>query len=300
MLVTIAPEQLDRLGRSDIAHALERGAIVYFPVCPIELPPEDDLRFMRERMPLLLKRKNISYHPEADAIFGIEGSPEEVERARCILKAHTQRVQAFMARIAPGLAHNWLEGTSSFRPLQEQGRNLSAHASNELIHVDAGAYGATHGDRVFRFFVNVNDRGEDRVWASKGSFPELYRRYARAAGIERPRIRENLPDRLWTGLVRLLARWLPAAKTALDTSPYDRAMRRFHNFMKDTPSFQRDPEGHQDFRFPPGSAWMCFTDMVSHACLSGQHCFVDTYIVPLANCELKELAPYYVLERGLA
>ena len=56
----------------------------------------------------------------------------------------------------PALAENWQVGTSSFRPLQEQGRNLDSHASNERVHVDAGAYGATHGNRVFRFFVNVN------------------------------------------------------------------------------------------------------------------------------------------------
>ncbi len=105
-------------------------------------------------------------------------------------------------------------------------------------------------------------------------------------------------DHARTGLLRLLASaGLPIA-TVLDSSPYDREMRRFHNYMKDTPAFQADPRGHQEFRFPPYSAWMVFTDSVSHACLSGQYCFVHTSIVRLENCRLPDLAPINVLRRA--
>ena len=68
--------------------------------------------------------------------------------------------------------------------------------------------------------------------------------------------------------------------------------------MKDTPSFQQDMHAHEEFRFPPFSAWMVFTDTVSHACLSGQHAFVHTSIVRLANCRLPELAPINVLRQA--
>jgi hypothetical protein len=79
----------------------------------------------------------------------------------------------------------------------------------------------------------------------------------------------------------------------VDTSPYDRRMRRFHNWMKDTPSFQAGPS--QRFVFPPFSAWMVLTDGVSHACVRGQHALVDTFLVPLANCRIPAEAPYRVL-----
>ncbi len=81
----------------------------------------------------------------------------------------------------------------------------------------------------------------------------------------------------------------------IDSSPYDRAMRRFHNFMKDTPAFQEDPAGHAIVRFPPYSAWMALTDMVSHASVSGQYALVTTGIVPLADCRCPELAPVNIL-----
>jgi hypothetical protein len=73
-------------------------------------------------------------------------------------------------------------------------------------------------------------------------------------------------------------------------------MRRFHNFMKDTPEFQSASEGHREFAFKPFSAWMVFTDMVSHACTSGQFAFIDTFVIPLGNCRLPELAPINILK----
>ena len=301
MLVTFSREQLARAGRNDISDALERGGIVHFPECPIGLPGKAELDFLRQKMPGMMKSKNVSYHPETGKIYGLEGDPADIERAHAILKQHMAEVVAFLQQKAPQLTQGWTVGTASFRPLQERGRALSAHASNELIHVDAMAYGATHGDRVLRFFVNANDKGEDRVWTTKGTFPELYERYGEIAGVKPPagrqnRLEEGFGDRLRTGLVNLLARLNPGLKTALDSSPYDRLMRRFHNYMKDTPEFQNTPVGHREFRFGPYSAWITFTDMVSHACIEGQHAFADTFVVPLASCRLKDQAPYYILK----
>ncbi|HLF91992.1 MAG TPA: Kdo hydroxylase family protein [Planctomycetota bacterium] len=299
MLSTFTRAQLAQAGPNDISDELERGRIVVFPECPIDLPPPADLSFLREEMPKVLNLKNISYHPEVDRIIGIKGQREVVERTRGILKGHSQRAQAFLGKAIPLLSKQWMIGTSSFRPMQEKGRNLSAHASNELVHVDAGAYGATHGDRIIRFFVNVNPV-EDRVWITKGAFPELYRRYGERAGVGRRNgnesyLREGLLDRMRTAAIGALSTVVPPAKL-LDSSPYDRAMRRFHNFMKDTPEFQSTPEGHEEFQFKPLTAWMVFTDMVSHACISGQHAFVDTFVVPLGNCRLPEMAPINILK----
>lgn len=300
MLRSYALDDLANAAAFELADVLESGGIVHFPVSPVALPAAADMDFLRRRMPAMMKKKNVSYHPEADTIFGLDGSAEEVERTRTLLQSHMADVVAFLERAIPSLTPGWQVGTASFRPLQEKGRALSAHASNELVHVDAMAYGATHGDRVLRFFINANDRGEDRVWTTKGSFADLYARFGAEAGIAAApgsgaRLDERASDRFRTWLVDQLAKLHPGAKTALDSSPYDRLMRRFHNYMKDTPSFQALEDGHQTFRFAPGSAWMCFTDQVSHACIEGQHAFADTFIVPLANCRHAQRTPYAVL-----
>ena len=71
MIVSFTKDQLAQAGPDDLSDALERGNVVQFPECPIELPPAADLEFLRGRGPELLSSKNISFHPEADRIFGI-------------------------------------------------------------------------------------------------------------------------------------------------------------------------------------------------------------------------------------
>jgi hypothetical protein len=280
-----------------IGDLLEQGNIVQFSPNPIELPGSGELEKLRSELPKQLKLKNVSYHPEADRVKGLDEDSPVAELAYRTLTNHRDRVTGFLEQIMPTLTRGMQVGTCSFRPMQEQGRNLKAHASNELVHVDAGAYGATNGNRLLRFFVNVNPV-EDRVWSTKGAMPELLERYGKQAGMTRSeigRLDRNLLDRLRSSALSGISKaGLPLA-TVLDSSPYDRAMRRFHNFMKDTPAFQADPVGHHEFRFPPFSAWMVFTDMVSHACLSGQHALIYTAVLPLENCRRPELAPINLL-----
>ena len=302
MLDTFDTDRLQHLQADDISDSLERGSVVFFPQSPVPIPSADDLLLIRRELPELLRLKNISYHPEADRVRGLdEADPELAARVKRILVEVSNNIADFLTAYAPRLVDNWTVGTCSFRPIEEQGRKLDAHASNELVHIDAGAYGATNGDRILRFFINVNP-DEDRVWATKGNFPELFNSYGARAQLGYANAGDNYMtksplDHARTGLVNLLATAVPVLKV-LDSSPYDRVMRKFHNYMKDTPSFQQETQGHEEFRFPPFSAWMVFTDMVSHACLSGQHAFVHTSIVPLNNCRLPDMAPMNILRQA--
>ncbi len=303
MLESFDKHRLGQLAPDEISDSLEKGTIVFFPETPVVLPSAEDLEFIRQELPGLLKLKNISYHPEAGKVRGLDSSDAAVsDRVTRILSSISDDIAGFLATAAPRLTDNWTVGTCSFRPIEECGRQLDAHASNELVHIDAGAYGATNGDRILRFFINVNP-SEDRVWATKGNFTELFHSHGERARLHycddgERYLRKGPLDHAWTGLVKGLAGMgMPTARV-LDSSPFDREMRRFHNYMKDTPSFQRQTDGHQEFRFPPFSAWMVFTDTVSHACLSGQFAFVHTSIVRLASCRLQELAPINVLRQA--
>lgn len=289
--VSYTLESLANAKPGELSEHLERGSIVYFPRCPFNLPSVEDLEFLRREMPGRLARKNVSYHHESGILSGARGSSTIAARVAEILRGHNARVKDFLGRVIPRLAPNWEPATSSFRPLEEKGRGLASHASNELLHIDAGAYGATHGDRILRFFVNINPE-QDRVWASKGTFAELFPKHAAEA---RTSLSPSLPEKIYSAAVHALARAIPTSRL-LDTSPYDRAMRRFHNFMKDSILFQQSRDGYVEFSFPPYSAWMVFTDMTSHACLEGRFALVDTFIVPLTNCRFRELAPMGILE----
>ncbi len=287
----------------EIEDAMERGEVVFFDRSPVELPAEDDLQFMREGLPRELQVKNISYHPESDTIPRFEASIEIKRSMEQILRTHGKRVEAFLRRSCPDFVPGWTLGTTSFRSIEEQGRKLPPRSSNELVHIDAGAYGATNGARIFRFFVNIHPT-RDRVWGTKGSFGAVMRRHpelwdAAKAGKPRVGVDKGPLDKLYSGLIGAVGKLYPLARV-IDSSPYDRSMRRIHNYMKENPSFRDNPDGYQEIHFPPKSAWMVFTDGISHSVLTGQHALVTTGLIPLANCRIPELSPYQVLARSAA
>jgi hypothetical protein len=286
-----------------VEDAMENAEVVYFDHCPVELPGETDLEFLRSGLPRELQVKNISYHPESDSIPRFEAAPEVKTRVEQILRTHGQRVEAFLRRTCPDFVPDWTLGTTSFRSMEEQGRKLDPRSSNELVHIDAGAYGATNGARILRFFVNVHPT-RDRVWGTKGSFRAIMSRHpelwaAARGGKPRVAIDKGPLDKLYSGLVGAVGKLYPLVRV-IDSSPYDRSMRRIHNFMKESPSFRDDPEGYQEIQFPPLSAWMVFTDGISHSVLTGQHALVTTVLIPLANCRIPEVSPYRVLARSAA
>jgi hypothetical protein len=288
---------------AEIEAAMERGEVVFFDQSPVELPGASDLAFMREGLPRELQVKNISYHPESDSIPRFEAAADVRRRMEEILRTHGQRVEAFLRRSCPDFVPGWTLGTTSFRSIEEQGRKLKPRSSNELVHVDAGAYGATNGARILRFFVNIHPT-RDRVWGTKGTFraimsrhPELWE--AARGGKTRVTIDKGPLDNLYSGFIGALGKLYPLLRV-IDSSPYDRSMRRIHNFMKENRSFRDNPEGYQEIHFPPLSAWMVFTDGISHSVLTGQHALVTTVLIPLANCRNPELSPYQVLARSAA
>lgn len=287
----------------EIEDALERSEIVFFERCPIELPSDDDLALLRDGLPGAMKTKNISYHPESDSVPRFEADAGTTERVETLLRAQGQRVEAFLRRILSDYADGWTIGTTSFRPVEEQGRGLKPRSSNELVHIDAGAYGATNGARILRFFVNVNPERE-RVWGTKGSFAELMRRHealwaAARDGAGRVRLERSAANALYSRFIRAAGRVYPLVKV-VDSSPYDRAMRRIHNHMKEAPDFRDSAEGFRKIHFPPMSAWMVFTDGVSHSVLRGRHALVTTVLVPLESCRRPELSPYGILAADAA
>jgi len=80
-----------------------------------------------------------------------------------------------------------------------------------------------------------------------------------------------------------------------DRSAYDQFMLRFHDYLKESTDYQQKWEKTQ-LEFPPFSTWMCFTDYVPHAALSGQYALEQTFIVPMKGMVVPQKSPVRVLE----
>src|SRR5581483_2699549 len=81
-----------------------------------------------------------------------------------------------------------------------------------------------------------------------------------------------------------------------DRTPYDAFMLHLHDYLKRRDDYQASCPKY-DFRFPPGSSWMVFTDIVPHAVMAGQYALEQTIIVRRADLAKPEAAPAAILER---
>ncbi|HEX4036759.1 MAG TPA: Kdo hydroxylase family protein [Acidobacteriaceae bacterium] len=271
---------------------LEAGDILYFPVTPVPLAAGDIAFLLGQQQADSSLHKNIAYKPNVDRLSGFDArtaSPAAVERMHSIMRAYSASVVQFLGRfLAPYQAH-WKLDYASFRPQEEEGRDLPQRRRNDLLHTDAFPTRPTHGARILRFFNNIHpDRTRD--WIVSDPFGPTVRQFVPREIAPRP---GSSVTRLGKAAGRVLG--LGAAIPSLKRSPYDDFMMRFHNFLKENPRFQADCPKYP-FQFPPGSSWMVFTDTVPHAVLAGRYALEQTFLVPPPAMVHPEISPLRILE----
>jgi hypothetical protein len=273
----------------EVCRVLEEGNILLFQRTPFALAAEDREFLLRQRQTEAGYHKNIAYRPGGDRVTGVaRQQAEDALELKRVLRDYSKTVVGLAAGVLSPYAGQWRLDYASFRPQEEAGRKLSRHARNDLLHVDSFPTRPTRGDRIFRVFTNINPAAP-RVWRTGETFPELAERFAIASGLLERASRRG-PGRSVLSLLR------SAGFPVSARPPYDEFMHRFHNFLKDNESYQGSARA-QVVSFPPGSTWMVFTDMVTHAVLSGQFALEQTFLIARRSLTLPDRAPVSVLER---
>jgi hypothetical protein len=272
---------------------LESGCILFFPNSPIALT-DSDLQFLRgQQQSDSSLHKNIAYKPKADELSGVDtktANPAAVERLRGILRNYSQSVSAFLTGFLSPYNGQWQLDYASFRPQEEEGRDLPLRRRNDLLHTDAFPTRPTHGARILRFFNNIHPT-RTRDWVVSDPFRAIATKYA-PAEIALPQPDSEI-GRAFKSFATGIG--LGAAAPALKRSPYDDFMMRFHNFLKENRDFQSTCAKY-DYQFPAGSSWMVYTDMVPHAVLCGQYALEQTYLIAPEAMVAPQHAPLTVLE----
>jgi len=269
------------------AEELERGNILFFPHSPFSLSEADSAFLLAQRQSGAGFHKNIAYRPAEDRLSGTGRTPaKETAKLKKILRAYSDWATGFLGELAPEYAGRWTKDFASYRAIEEEDRKARLTARNDLAHVDAFPTRPTHGDRILRVFTNLNPV-KSRVWVTSETFEGLAGRFARQVGIPKA---PRAGAQSFTHLARALGirQWT--------RSPYDAFMLRFHDFLKENGEFQQNCTKRR-WEFPPGSAWICYTDMVSHAVLSGQFALEQTFLISRDAMALPEKAPIRILER---
>jgi 3-deoxy-D-manno-oct-2-ulosonic acid (Kdo) hydroxylase len=298
-LVTISRESLKEVASDAQARAwctqLESGDILYFPETPVPIPQADLTFLLGQQQTDSGLHKNIAYKPTIDKLSGVNTKTVDAAaeaRLHSIMRQYSNSVVAFLTGFLSPYHAKWQLDYASFRPNEEEGRDLPLRKRNDLLHTDAFPTRPTHGARILRFFNNIHP-SRTRDWVVGDPFATVVKQFAPAEIAPSP---DNALSRAAKGLGRAVG--LGAALPSIKRSPYDDFMVRFHNFLKENGRFQAECAKYP-WQFPAGSSWMVYTDTVPHAVLAGQYALEQTLLVKPEALVAPEISPLKVLE-GIA
>ena len=269
---------LEASAKGAAVEALESGKVLFFPHLGFQLE-QAETRFLNPdvRDP---KSRNISLDANG-RLKGARGDAATVAALAQMVERFRSQSQTLIHGLVPYYIPALRLAPTSYRPMQVEGRTQSVRADDRRLHVDAFPSRPNYGERILRVFTNVNPDGVPRVWRVGEPFEDVARRFM-------PRIGRQLPGSAW------LLNALHITKSP--RSAYDHLMLGLHDAMKADETYQRDcPQ--QSMAFPPGSAWVCYSDQTSHAVMSGQFMLEQTLFLPARAMVRPECAPLGILER---
>ena len=269
----------DAADRARAVASLEAGKVLYFPrlAFAIEANEQD---FLQQEAGSAA-RKNISLDPATGRVHGTSVQGDDLADLAAMMDRYGRQADALVRGLMPQYAPSLERARTSFRPAEIAGRQYTPRHDDRLMHVDAFPTRPLAGKRILRVFANVAPDGTARRWRVGEPFADFARAFL-------PRVRSPLPGQ---------AQVLAALRLTKGTrSAYDHIMLMLHDVGKLDAGYQQtSPQA--DVAFPPGTVWMCYTDCVLHAAMSGRCALEQTFHLPIAAMAEPERSPLRVLER---
>jgi len=259
--------------------ALESGKVILLPDLPFRLAP-DEIALL-DPSTSGDARKNISLDPDTGKIGNTALDSAGAARLAAMMERFGQSASQFLRDLLPAYAPALERGRTSFRPVEIAGRAYSPRHDDTRLHVDAFPSRPTRGKRILRLFTNIANDGAPRHWRVGEPFASF-------AATLMPRLKVPMPGSAW-----LLEHF---GITKGKRSAYDYYMLGLHDGAKLDADYQaRAPKW--DVHFAPGTTWLCFTDQVLHAALSGHAALEQTFYLSVAAMAEPATSPLRVLER---
>ena len=262
--------------RRTAAHALEGGGVIRLPRVNFILT-DSERRFLS---PMWSdgRAKNISL--DGTRLDGAKGTTTDCAELAAMIARFAAGAAELVAALFPSYAPYVKRARTSYRPQPATGRKVSWRKDDSRLHVDAFPARPNRGERILRVFSNVNPV-DDRVWRVGEPFETMARTLL-------PRISPPIP-----GVAALLS---ALRITRSRRSHYDHLMLNLHDRAKADLAYQREC-AQEIVHFAPGTTWLCFSDQVMHAAVSGQYMLEQTIHLPVSALYDPARAPLAILER---
>jgi hypothetical protein len=259
-----------------MVRAIEDGAVVVLPHVNFALEP-GEARFLSPEWSDG-RAKNVSV--DGAALKGARGSRADLAALAAMISRFAGQAAELVKTLFPRYAPHATRARTSYRPQPAVGRDVSWRKDDSRLHIDAFPSRPSRGERILRVFSNINPSAP-RVWRVGEPFEAM-------AATFLPRIARPLPG----GAAALAA----LRVTRGVRSEYDHLMLGLHDRAKADLAYQRDC-AQQTVRFEPGTTWLCFSDQVMHAAVSGQYMLEQTIHLPMAALYDPSRSPLAILER---
>ena len=256
--------------------AIEDGGVLVLPNARFALT-EREVRFLSPDWSDG-RAKNISL--DGAKLKGARGNTTDLAELQAMIARFAANAAELVVTLFPRYAPYVQRARTSYRPQPAVGRSVSWRKDDSRLHVDAFPSRPNHGERILRVFSNVNPVA-DRVWRVGEPFAAVARNFL-------PRIRGPFP-----GSAAVLA---ALHVTKRKRSAYDHLMLGLHDRAKADLAYQREC-AQQVVRFAPGTTWLCFSDQVMHAAVSGQYMLEQTIHLPVTALYDASRSPLAILER---
>src|SRR5215471_9374328 len=262
--------------QASAVRAVEGGGVLVLPHLAFALA-DDEQRFLAPRWSDS-RAKNISL--EGAALKGAHGSADDLAALSRMIARFAACAADLIVALFPRYAPYAKRARTSFRAQPAVGRAVSWRKDDARLHIDAFPSRPSRGERILRVFCNVNPT-EDRVWRVGETFEKM-------ATTLLPRVRRQLPGSALALASLFVTKGL--------RSEYDHLMLGLHDAAKADLDYQRDCE-QEVVHFAPGTTWICFSDQVMHAAVSGQFMLEQTIHLPASALYDASRAPLAILER---
>jgi hypothetical protein len=272
-------EETKQIGLNNQAlQAVEDGKVLFFPNLKFNLTVEEE-KFLQPNS-LDLKVKSVKYNHANQKIWGFEDKTQNE-----IIKNLMQRYNEFSINLIKNIFpfyQNSLEiGNTSFRPIEAEGRTQSKRHDDTRLHVDAFPSRPMAGKRLLRIFANINTEGKPRIWNVGEEFETVASRFI-------PKISPPIP---FSAYLMKMFKITKSIRTR-----YDHYMLNLHDKMKLDEEYQKNTQ-KETLELNAGSVWVCFSDKVSHAVISGRGLLEQTiYLEPTKMLDQSK-SPFHILQK---
>ena len=271
---------IDAGTRADLRRQLEQGAVLYFPDLRFRFEPGEE-RFLDSRFSDG-KSKNINLRANETAVRGAQGSQQDLDALYRLVRRYADFSEQLVLALFPEYEPYMTRAGTSLRPSEIAGRPVSWRKDDTRLHVDSFPSNPLLGKRLLRVFHNI-DPEAPRVWRVGEPFADFARKFV-------PKTHGMWPGQ--ASLMKLLH------ITKRKRSEYDHRMLQLHDLAKADLDYQATVP-QQEFRFPPGSTWIVFSDQLLHAAMKGKAMMEQTiYLEPEAISDHTH-SPEAVLSRML-